>query len=115
MPFYYFIILYIIPFLIFNHFAMKVGRQFGRLYKERRDPKAVFAPEEVNEKYMRKPRLFWYDAPKLLTQSLEIFWRDYQDEELNKLARKLSLYFLAQILLIMFNFLFFAYYIGRNN
>jgi hypothetical protein len=94
---------------------MKVGLQFGRLYQERRDPEAVFTPKEVNEKYMNNPGLFIHDMPKLMLRSMEIFWRDYQDKELNSLARKMSLYMLAQTLLIIFNFLFFAYYISRYN
>lgn len=115
MPVYYIVILYIIPSLILWKLSWGHQVKFTRLYRERRDPHAFLSPGELQEKYKYNPFQFFNDAPKIQAISFEIFWRDYQDKELNRLARKISLYMLAQTILIIFNFLFFAYYISRYN
>ncbi len=97
----------ILPLLLITLFSLPDQKKFGRLYKEKIDSDEAFSPQEINKKYKGKKDLFYQDSSKMFMVRMEIFWRDYQDKEMNRLAKRIRLYFILMLLVMFFNALYF--------
>ncbi len=110
----YFFIFCVAPILILNYFSIKPQKRFVQRYKEKINKKDYLLPFEYIERYRNKPMEQIKDAPQMLHSRVELFWKDYHDKELNKLARQISLYFIAEVLVLVINFFVVAYFITRS-
>jgi hypothetical protein len=107
----YFYIFVLVPILVMTYLMQKPLREFERLYKQKIDPHAAFSPDEVNKEYGHRQLDFIKDTPKIIWRGYEILWKDYHDKEINKYAHKARLYFLGMNLVLIINFVVFAYFI----
>lgn len=109
MDFLYVIIFAVVPILVLNYLSIKPQRRFIELYKEKVNQKDFLNPFEYVGRYRNKPLDQIKDAPKMFLSRLELFWKDYHDKELNKAARKVSLYFIGMTLVIIIDFFLFGF------
>ncbi len=112
MDIFYIIIFGVTPILLLNYFSIKPQRRLSELYRKKINPNELFSPLEYIKKYKNKPLEQIKDAPKMFLVRFEVFWRDYHDKELNKAAREVRLYFVAQTLVIIIDFFLFGYLLG---
>lgn len=113
MDIFYAFIFCIVPMFTLFFLSQKPLRRFIKLYKEKIDPDDPIWPSEMSRYYRDKPLQVFTDAPRIIWRRYEILWKDYKNKEVNKAARKASIYYFGMILLILIDlFILFPIFFG---
>lgn len=94
-----------VPLLILYLFMHKTLKEFANLYNKKIDPKQIFSPEQIREKYGNNNIKFILDSPKAVITMYKIFFKKYSDHELNRKANIIRMYYLAMCLILILNFI----------
>lgn len=106
----FFFIFGIIPVIIINSFWLKAQKKFLSLYKKDFSLKTPLSSEEIINLCLNKPGHFIKNIPYILFGRFSLFFRKYNNSELNKTAKKARDYFWIILLILILNFLFQLFY-----
>ncbi len=101
--------------LILNYLSIKPQKKFIKRYQQKVNTEDFHGPFEYIEKYRHQSVQQVKDAPRMMLARFELLLgKDYHDVELNRLAKQIRLYSLAQVIVLVGNFFLFVYFISRS-
>lgn len=100
----------VIPVVILNIFWLKAQKEFLLLYKKEFFPNTPLFPEEIVSLLFNQPTKFIKSIPYILFGRFMLFFKRYNDLDLNKSAKKVRNYFWIIFLILILNFLFQLFY-----
>jgi hypothetical protein len=96
-----FFFLLIVPFIPLTYFLVKAQLEFLSLYKKKYKPTHPVLPRDLKNVVHHKPQSILSEIKYLSLNTPSWYWKDYKDEQLNKLAKRVRLIFYFMLLIMI--------------